>query len=67
MNGSSSAEDMDRVFTIWHEQVQLSIAAAKAMAQHRGMPLPPDSGNASLLFCSRESQLRSSRRECLGA
>ena len=52
-----SAEDMDRVFTKWHEQVQLSVAAGVEMAQQRGMPLPPDSGNASLLVYSRESPL----------
>ena len=52
-----SAEDMDRVFTKWHEQVQLSVAAGVQMAKQRGMPVPPDSGNASLLLCSRESQL----------
>ena len=52
-----SAEDPDRVFTKWHEQVQLSIAAGVEMARQRGMPLPPDSGNASLLVFSRESQL----------
>ena len=44
---------MDRVFTKWHEQVQLSVAAGVEMAKQR----PPDSGNASLLLSSRESQL----------
>ena len=52
-----SAEDMDRVFRKWHEQVQLSVPAGVEMAKQRGMPLPPDSGNASLLVYSRESQL----------
>ena len=36
-----SAEDIDGVFTKWHEQVQLSVAAA--------CRFHPDSGNASLL------------------
>ena len=44
-----SAADMGRVFTKWHEQLQLSAAAGFEMAKQRGMPLPPDSGNASLL------------------
>ena len=52
-----SAEDMDRVFTKWHEQVQLSVAAGVEMAKQRGTPLPPDSGNASLLLHSREFKL----------
>ena len=51
-----SAADMERFFTKWLEQVQLSVAASVEMAKQRGMPLPPDSGNASLLLYSRESQ-----------
>ena len=52
-----SAEDMDLGFQEMDEQVQLSVAAGVEMAKQRGMPLPPDSGNAFLLLHSRESQL----------
>ena len=48
-----SADDMDRVFTKLHKQVQLNVAAGVKMAKQRGMPLPPDSGNASLLLFTR--------------
>ena len=51
-----SDADMERFFTKWLEQVQLSVAASVEMAKQRGMPLPPDGGNASLLLYSRESQ-----------
>ena len=44
-----SAADIVRVFTKWHERVQLTVAAGVEMAKQRGMPLLPDNGNASLL------------------
>ena len=51
-----SADNTDRVFTKWHQRVQLRVAAGVEMVKQRGMPLPPDSGSALLLLSSRESQ-----------
>ena len=71
-----SAEDMDRVFTKWHEQVQLSVAAGVEMTEQRGMPLQQTVAtplrcclhvSPNLVLCTGSTRRSSSRRESLGA